>query len=348
MSILAEPGGVVIAVDAHSDTHTAALVSSVGALLAVLTVPADARAADRLLDWAQRHAPDQPRQWVLDGARSHGVRLLRQLRHVAESVAEAPRVKRASRRGKGKSDALDAAAIGRAALAAGTLAQPRADGPREALRLLLATRRHHSDYRTATVNLLKSLILTGDDELSEQLRGKSTAAQVRLLLTLPVPTEALAHVRICREQIADLARRIHDLDQTLAQNKKAIADLVTTTCPELLAQVGVGPVTAAILLCAWSHHGRFRDEAAFASLAGVNPIPASSGKTVRHRLNRGGDRTVNSALHTIALVRRRDDPQTRDYVTRRTQEGRTSREITRCLKRYLARKLFRIMEATAS
>jgi transposase len=118
-------------------------------------------------------------------------------------------------------------------------------------------------------------------------------------------------------------------------------------CPTLLDQPGVGPVTAAVALTAWSHPGRLRNEAAFAALGGVNPIPASSGRTIRHRLNRGGDRTLNAALHTIALSRRRCHQPTLDYVARRTAEGKTPKEINRCLKRYIARQLFRLMQAAA-
>jgi transposase len=137
------------------------------------------------------------------------------------------------------------------------------------------------------------------------------------------------------------------LDRLLADNLKQIRDLVGAVCPALLEQPGVGPVTAAIAYTTWSHHGRCRSEAAFAALAGVNPIPASSGRTTRHRLNRGGDRTLNSALHIIAKVRLRMHPPTRDYLARRTAEGRNRKEINRCIKRYIARQLFRIMQAAA-
>jgi transposase len=348
VSILADRVDVVIGVDAHTDTHTAALVNHLGAVLSELTVTADAHALAWLGAWADQHAAGSGRQWVIDGSRSHGLGLVRQLRAAGERVAEAPSVKRASRRGTGKSDAIDAVAIARAALAAPTLAEPRADGTREALRILLVARRHHSDTRTATVNLLKALILTADDDLRQQLRGKRTPAQVDYLLTLPYPATGDPLTRITRQQLADLARRIDELDRTLQANKNDITALVDTACPALLEETGVGPISAATLLCAWSHRGRVRGEAAFAALAGTNPIPASSGRTVRHRLNRGGDRTLNAALHTIALSRRRTDPTTRDYVTRRTQQGKTAREINRCLKRYLTRKMFRIMQATAN
>ncbi|WP_018908358.1 IS110 family transposase [Salinispora arenicola] len=142
-----------------------------------------------------------------------------------------------------------------------------------------------------------------------------------------------------------LANHIRDLDRLLATNLRQIRDLVTAMCPRLLKQPGIGPVTAAVALISWSHHGRVRSEAAFAALAGVSPVPASSGRTVRHRLNRGGDRTLNSAIHTIAKSRQRYHQPTKDYITRRITEGRTPREITRVLKRYIARQIWRIIQA---
>ena len=226
------------------------------------------------------------------------------------------------------------------------MAIPRVDGDREALRLLHVCRRHHSDTRTATVNLFKSLILTADDDLRGQLRNLNTKQQLRYV-TPAQPPEQDTLTRIRHQNLTTLATAIQQLDQVLAENLKQIHALVKATCPALLDQPGVGPISAAIALTAWSHKGRLRNEAAFAALAGVNPIPASSGRTVRHRLNRGGDRTLNAAIHTIATTRRRDDPQTRAYITRRTTEGRTLKEINRSLKRYIARQLFKIMESAA-
>jgi transposase len=348
VSILADRVDVVVGVDAHADTLTATLVTAVGVFVDELTVPADGRALSLLGAWADRHAAGQRRVWVIDGSRSYGVGLLRQLRATGEAVAEAPRIGRGARRGTGKSDSIDAALIARAALAAGTVAEPRADGIREALRILLVTRRHHSDTRTATVNLLKSLIVTADEDLRQQLRGRSTAVQLGYLLDLDDQPTSNQLTRIIRQQLVDLARRTAELDRILKANKAEINALVGQSCPALLDEPGVGPITAATALCAWSHRGRVRNEAAFAALAGTNPIPASSGKTVRHRLNRGGDRTLNRALHTIATVRRRVHQPTRDYVARRTHEGKTDPEINRCLKRYLSRRLFRIMQANAT
>jgi transposase len=348
VSILAERVDVVIGVDAHTDTHTAALVSAAGAVLAELTVRADDDGAGRLLAWADDHAGGARRQWVIDGARAHGLGAARVLLAAGEIVLDAARVPGSPRRRGGKSDRLDAIAVARAALTAEQVIIPRGDGDREALRILHVARRHYTDTRTATVNLLKSLILTADDALRRQLRDLNTDQQIRQLCQLEVETgdqpDTLSRIR--RAHLRALALSITALDQTLTENLGQLRDLVTAMCPALLDQPGIGPVSAAIALAAWSHPGRVRNEAAFAALAGANPIPASSGRTIRHRLNRGGDRTLNAALHTIARTRRIHHQPTRDYVARRTAEGKTPKEINRCLKRYIARQLFRIMQAT--
>jgi transposase len=346
MPILAEQVQIVIGVDAHTDTHTAVLLTAAGARLAELTVATDPAGLARLVAWADEHAAVPARAWVVDGARSHGVGLTRHLHAAGELVIEAARPEGAARRRGGKSDTLDAEHVARHALTAAKTGTPRGDGDREALRILHVARRHYTDTRTATVNLLKSLILTADDDLREQLRGRTTDQQVRHLTQLKPTPDLDTTNRIRREQLRALAADITALNRTLTDNLKQLRTLVARTCPALLDQPGVGPVTAAIALTAWSHRGRLRNEAAFAALAGVNPIPASSGRTTRHRLNRGGDRTLNSALHTIARTRRRCHRPTLAYVARRTANGRSTKEITRSLKRYIARQLFRIMQAT--
>jgi transposase len=336
VSILAEQVDVVIGVDAHTDTHTAAVVSAAGAVLAEITVAADDEGAALLVAWANDHVGALSRQWVIDGARSHGVGLARVLLAASETVLDAARIPGSARRRGGKSDRLDAIQVARIALSADRITTPRSH----------VTRRHYTDTRTATVNLLKSLILTADDRLRGQLRTLNTDQQVRHLCRLEPTNELDALTRVRHDQLRALAVDIAALDRTLAANLKQLRELVTAMCPVLLEQPGVGPVSAAVALTAWSHRGRLRHEAAFASLAGANPIPASSGRTIRHRLNRGGDRTLNSALHTVALSRRTYHQPTRDYVARRTAEGKTPREINRCLKRYIARQLFRLMQAT--
>jgi transposase len=297
----------------------------------------------------------------VEGTRSHGVGLTRHLLQAGQHVLEAPRPHRRSRR-TGKSDQLDAVAAARAVLAAldsgraETLATPRADGDREALRQLLVLRRHYTDTRTATVNLFKSLILTADDPLRQHLRGLSTANQISALIgpargqrtppPLPAATDRDGHLR--RTHLADLAADIRTHDRRIRANTKHLTTLIQDLMPSLLDIHGVGPVSAAILLTTWSHPGRCRHEAAYAALAGTNPIPASSGRTDRHRLNRGGDRQLNAALHTIITTRRRDHQPTIDYINRRRTDPtrpRTDREITRSLKRYLARHLYRHMQS---
>ena len=154
---------------------------------------------------------------------------------------------------------------------------------------------------------------------------------------------------VARAESVRLAKRILELDEQVAHNTKTMTRLIQQSPAKvLLDKIGIGPVTAAVVIAAWSHEGRLRDEAAFASLAGVNPIPASSGNTVRHRLNRGGDRRLNRALHMAVITRMTHDPETRSYVERRRAEGRTNREIRRILKRYLARQLFRLLNSTAA
>jgi transposase len=344
VSILADRVDVVIGVDTHTDTHTAAVVSAAGAVIAEITVAADDAGAADLIAWADGHAGARRRAWVLDGTRSHGLGLTRCLLAAGHDVLQAPRT--AGRRRGGKSDALDAVHAARTALTAAHVPIPRADADREALRILHVTRRHYTDTRTAAVNLLKSLILTADDQLRAQLRALNTAGQVRHLATSTPPADADTLTRVRHQRLTALAADITALDRVLADNLTQLRHLVTALCPALLEQPGVGPVTAAIALAAWSHPGRLRDEAAFAALAGVNPIPASSGRTTRHRLNRGGDRTLNAATHTIAISRARCHQPTRDYITRRTAEGKTRKEINRCLKRYIARQLFRIMHTS--
>jgi transposase len=347
MAILADRTDVVVGVDTHTDTHSAAVLTVVGVVLDQLTVTSDPSGHARLLAWAGQHTQGLRHAWVIDGARSHGVGLTRYLREAGKEVIEAPReAGQARRRRGGKSDALDAIHAARTALAAAHVADPRSDGDREALRILLTCRRHYSDTRTATVNLFKSLILTADDELRGQLRGLTTRGQIRHVTGLGTSPLDDQLTRVGRQHLVTLAAQIIALDQELKTNKAELKKLAATLCPVLLDQPGVGPVTAAHALTAWSHHGRVRNEAAFAALAGVNPIPASSGRTVRHRLNRGGDRTLNAALHTIMITRRRAHQPTRDYVARRTAEGKTAREINRCVKRYLARQLFRIMQTS--
>ena len=364
LTILTDPAGPstpsvwVIGVDTHTDTHDAALVDALGGVVARTRVETTPAGLAQLQVWAQTHLPaGQPVLWAVEGSRSHGHGLTRHLQAAGQRVIEAAKPVTATRRRGGKSDHLDAVHAARATLALDRPAEPRADGLREALRILLISHRHDTDMRTATVNLFKSLLL-GAGDLRETLRRQSTTQQIRTVLALPdtdpststgTGTSADMETRIRIQSLRRAAATIADLDKAITAAEKQLRALVTQCCPGLLDQPGVGPITAATLLTAWSHRGRIHSEAAFAALAGISPIPASSGRHQRHRLNRNGDRTLNRALHTVVTTRRRmGHPPTSDYINRRTTEGRTPKEILRSLKRYAIRHLYRYLQTHAT
>jgi hypothetical protein len=346
MGMLAERADHVIGVDTHRDAHSAAAITTrTGVVVSQTTVAADAFGYKRLLRFARRHARTR-RVWAIESSGSFGAGLTTFLLAHGEWVVEVDRPKRAARRNGAKSDELDAIRAAREALEREHLAQPRARGDREAVRVLLITRRGAIRARTKAINHLKALVVTAREELRHQLRNTPTDELVyrcARLRTLPShPAEHRATVIALRHT----ARRILALEAEANDLETEIERLVKQTVPELLVELGVGPISAAQVYCSWSHRGRLRHDGAFAMLGGAAPIPASSGQTIRYRLNRAGDRDLNCALHTIVLTRLQHDPATRAYAARRLAEGKTPREIKRCLKRYVARRLFRLLEAT--
>lgn len=341
---LREVVDVVIGVDTHVHTHSAAAVDAgTGGVLGEITVEATADGYARLVAFADEHA--RLRAWAIEGTGGHGAGLARHLADGEEIVVELDRPQRAQRRHGAKSDPLDAIRAAREALSRPRLGTPRHGGDRQALSVLLAARRSAVEATTDAQRQLFSLIIAAPEPIRARFRGQklpgmlTTAARLRGHSSWDAETTATVTVLRC------LARRARELAAEAASHEKAILAIVRSWRPDLLAQPGVGPIVAATVLCAWSHPGRIHSEAAFAMLAGVAPIPATSGQvTTRHRLNRYGDRQLNRAMHTIALSRIRYDPTTRDYVARRTIEGKTPREIKRCLKRYIARDLYRLLE----
>jgi len=213
-----------------------------------------------------------------------------------------------------------------------------------ALRLLLLARRGAVDVRREALVQLRSVLVTAPDRLRGELRGLPAKRLLERCSRLRRARTATPDELAARLVLRSLAHRVEAASVEADQLEQEILAHVRALAPQLLAEAGVGPIVAAQLLVAWSHRGRVRSEAAFARLAGVAPLPASSGQTTRHRLSRGGDRQLNLALHTIVLHRRQHDPQTKDYIARRTAEGKSSREATRLLKRYLARHLFRLLQ----
>jgi transposase len=298
----------------------------------------------RLLAFARESAPGR-RVWAIEGTGSFGAGLTTYLLEQGEWVVEVDRPVRAARRNGAKSDLLDAARAAREALSREHLAQPRRRGEREALRVLLSARQGAVAARTKAIGQLKALIVGAPEQLRGHFRGISTDEQLARCARLRTLASHSAEHRASVIGMRSVARRALALEAEAADLESRLEELVAAMAPRLLAEPGVGTITAAQLICSWSHPGRIRSDAAFASLAGAAPIPASSGQTIRHRLNRGGDRQLNRALHTIVLSRLAHHPETRAYAARRAAEGKTPREIKRCLKRFVARRLFRLLEA---
>ncbi|PUB26242.1 transposase [Promicromonospora sp. AC04] len=335
---------VVIGVDTHVNTHTAAVVDThTGGVLAELTVPTTPTGYARLVELADEHSA--LRAWAIEGTGGHGAGLARVLADRDEVVVELDRPQRAARRNGAKSDPLDAARAAREALTRTRLGTPRTGGDRQALSVLLAARRSAVEASGDAQRQVFSLVIAAPEKIRDKFRGQkipqmlTTAAALRVHSTWDVETRTTVTV------LRSLARRARALTAESDEHTTTILALVRAWRADLLDLPGVGPITAAVVLCAWSHPGRVHSEAAFAMLAGTAPIPANSGQvTSRYRLNRYGDRQLNRALHTIALSRTRYHQPTRDYVARRTSEGKTPREIKRCLKRYIARDLYRRLE----
>jgi transposase len=334
----------VIGVDTHLDEHVLAIIAAPsGAVVARRSIQASARGYAAALRFAAAEA-NGARVWAIEGTGSYGAGLARFLAGRKETVLEISRTPRAERRLRGKGDSLDATRTARAALASETLALPRSGERREALRLLLVARRSAVDVRREALGQLRGVIVTAPDKLREELRGLPVGRLLERCSRLRRSRSAGADELATRLVLRSLARRIEAATLEAAELERELLGHVRALAPQLLDEPGVGPIVAAQLIVAWSHRGRLRSEAAFARLAGVTPVPASSGKTTRHRLSRGGDRQLNRALHTVVLHRRQHDPQTRDYIARRIAEGKSRRDATRLLKRYLARHLYRLLQ----
>jgi transposase len=350
MTTVAEVVDLVIGGDTHRDTHTLEVSSPVGAVLARLEITNTPEGFAEAICWIGEHACG-PRLMVgLEGTRSYGVGLCRALQRAGLTVVEVERPKRQLRHGKGKSDPIDAhhASLSLLRMDISALPQPRADGDREALRILLISRNGQVLTRTRQANQLHALLLTGDD--SDRALNKGTFSTTRLVQiahrTLPPNPELEQTIRL--QEATRLAQALLQADQDIAANEAQLRKIVKAMRPDLLALHGVGPISAAQALVTFSHAGRCRNEAAFAMPSGTAPLPASSGQTRRHRLNRGGDRQLNRALHTIALSRWRTCPETADYIAKRRAQGLSDREIRRCLKRYISRQIYRQLTSTTT
>jgi transposase len=339
MTIVEDARAITGGVDTHSEVHVAAALDPVGGLLGTREFPASAAGYAALLDWLGGFG-DLALVGV-EGTGSYGAGLARYLTAHGVRVVEVDRADRQDRRRQGKSDPLDAVSAARAAQSGRAAGAPKGrDGAVEAIRALMVAKRSARNERTQAINQARALILTGPDELRARFAGHRAAALAAGIAVLrPRPGDAAEYaVRIA---LRELGRRAEFLDAQIERLDELIVPLVTVRAPGLLSLYGVGPDTAAMLLvAAGDRPERLRSEAAWAHMCGVAPIPASSGKTRRHRLNRGGNREANHALWRIVITRMSAHPATRAYVERRTKEGLSKKEIIRCLKRYVAREVY--------
>jgi len=343
--MLADQLDFVIGIDTHRDTHALAVVeASTGTLVLESELGADGPGYRRAFALAADAAPGA-RVWAIEGTGSYGAGLARFLAGRGERVVEVDRPRR-KRRSHAKTDALDALRAARTVLAGERPAAPRAGGRREGLRALVTTREGLLKGKRAALCQLRALLVTCPEPLRAELRALTRARLLRRLASLRPEQRDDQELRGVYLSLRTLARRAQALTVEERTLGKEIETLVSELAPALLHEPGIGPITAAQLLISWSHPGRLHSDAAFARLAGAAPIPASTGRTVRHRLDPGGDRQLNRALHTIIIARRKNHHPTIAYIERRTAEGKTVREAIRCLKRYLARHLFRLLERT--
>jgi transposase len=333
---------VVIGVDTHRDGHALALVDArTGLLLAEARLPANRNGYRQALRLGRRAGG--ARAWAIEGAGSYGASLARFLARAGERVLEVERpTRQRGRDGRLKDDRLDALRAARALLA-GEAA--RAAGEREGVRCLLVAREAAVDERRAGLNQLRALALTAPDELRASLQGLAKGALIKRCRSLRPAAIREPQLQATALALKSCARRVELATSEAKTLERELRRRLRARCAWLLALPGVGPISAACVVVAWSHPGRLKSEAAFARLGGAAPIPASSGNVVRYRLDRGGDRKLNRALHQIIVSRHKCDPRTIAYIKRRQAEGKSVREAIRCLKRYLARSLFRMLEA---
>jgi transposase len=336
---------VIVGVDTHKDLHVAAVISVLGTLVGTASFPATAAGYQQLLSWASGFGV--LRRAGVECTGSYGAALTRYLLAAGLAVLEVNQPDKAGRRRRGKTDAVDAEAAARAVLASRARAIAKtSDGPVEMVRMFRLAKASAVKSRTQAINQLKAVLICAEPQLRESLSGLSNRTLIHRCAQLPtddpndIATAATYTLQLLARRILDLTDQINDL-------KRRITHTITAHAPQLLECNGVGPDTAAtLLITAGDNPERLHREASFAALCGVSPIEASSGKTQRRRLNRGGDRHANCALHTIVLSRLRWDPRSRHYVHRRIVEGKTNREAFRCLKRYVAREIYQLIKPT--
>ncbi|MBM7516373.1 IS110 family transposase [Nocardioides nitrophenolicus] len=348
--IVADTYLFVVGVDTHAATHHYAIIDTrTGGIVDDAEFPTNTKGLLRAAAWVTRRT-GEPTKGDLDrvlvsieGTRSYGAQIAALMAQAGYRVVDAPSPKR--ERGTGKNDTIDAVVAARGTLhkRLDQLADARAGDTSTTLQILLTARAAMTSERTRMVNALNALLRT--HALGVDARKKVNRPTIRVIAAWRVRKSDTLALATARAEAIRLATRVVALDSEVDANEQALLEMVTDTHASLLDLPGLGPTTAAVVLAAWSHPGRVRDEAAFAKLAGVSPLEVASGNRHEHRLNRTGDRQLNSAFHTIASSRMRHDERTRDYVARRTAQGLSKRRIRRCLKRYVAREIYRHLAA---
>jgi transposase len=337
---------VILGVDTHLDVHTAVAVDYLGRRLGEASVPTTAKGYERLIRWAEDLGP--VRCAGVEGTSSYGAGLARHLRARGIEVLEVERPehrRRGSRRNLKKSDPSDAERAARAVLAGEASGVPKSgEGRVEMIRALRAARRSAIKARTQAANQLQSLRVTAPEELRHRLRRLTTKELVSVAARFRLGDGPRDVPTATKFALRSVARRYETLSEEIAELEAHLERLVAQAAPELVSLPGIGTDNAAtLLIVAGDNPQRLKSEASFANLCGVAPIEASSGKVVRHRLNRRGNREANRALYMVCLSRMRRDLRTQEYVARRTAEGKSKPEIIRCLKRYVAREVYRVL-----
>ena len=341
---MADPDRLVtLGVDTHLETHVAAALDGRGRLLDTLSLPTTTAGYMALLAWAAAFGTID--RVGVEGTGSYGAGLTRWLRAQGLVVLEVDRPDRRARRSRGKSDPFDAEAAARAVQSGRASGSPKAGtGQVEAIRALRVARGSAMTARGQVANQLHALRVTAPQALREELAPLSLSGLARRASAFRVPAIIDGPSAATRMALRSLARRHSALSAEIAVLDHQLRRLVTSAAPQLLARPGIGVDSAGqFLVTAGDNPARLRSDAAFGMLTGTSPVPASSGKTVRHRLNRAGDRQANRSLHMVVLTRMAHDPRTKAYVARRTTEGRTIPEIMRCLKRFVAREVYRLL-----
>lgn len=350
MSILAELVDHVIGIDPDKETFSAAIVDAMtrgdtgGERFA--TRPSG---YDSVIEWADTHTNPSRRVWAIEGTGTYGRGLTRMLQSSGEWVIEFSLPDGPAAPTGAKTDHLDALRAAREVLGRTSWSEPRnADGDQAAIATIQTLRELLVTQRTQLINHLKALVLKAPEQLREQLRDLTNTTLITTCASLRPstnPDHLLDELTNTKIGLRTAARQIMSLNTDIAALYKRLDAQTQTKAPQLRAQRGVGPTVAAVVLIAWSHKGRIRSEAAFAALAGVNPIPIDSGRNQnQHRINRSGDRQLNRALYQATICLAQHDPETKAFIARKHAEGRTTRHARRCLKRTLARRYYRLLE----